>query len=525
MISARTLWRAVPRPLRARTLGIVRSLSDRGSADRAAAGLLAAYAVLWSTSATIRNLGLSIQGDMAEAFALSRTLSLGYLKHPPLINYVTAAWFATLPVAHWSFYLLACLNAAIGMWAVWLAAGLLVDRRRQIVATALLGLAPVFTFHAATLNHNTIQLSLWPLVALTFLLSIQRSELRWSILFGIASALAILGKYFAGLIVVASAGTALLHPQARAYLTSSRPYVAALTCAVVLAPNLYWLAVNELISIKFQISAQPDDPPLRVAALVAWCIAAYVAYLSPAWVAIWWIFRPWTAEMLRSTARDWPPLRRCIACIAFAPAVLALLAFAVAGVGLNDAWLQPALFFVPLAIVSAPALRVTRRAVTLAVGSVAALATLVLLISPLLMVLAFLTQQPSRVEPSAALARTATDLWRARTGQPLASVSGSFHPSWQVSFYSADHPALVPSSNRLVAEAQVERTWREQGVLAVCRKEERWCNAWLARALPTAERIEITLPVTFLGMSREPATYVLHLQRGHGGARGSPEQP
>ena len=209
-IPLRPFWRALPRPLRAAAVNMVRGLS-RPSSGRVVLYLLA-YAAVWTCSATIWNLGLPIHFDMAEAFALSREPAAGYFKFSPLINWVTAAWFAVMPIAGWSFYLLAFLNAALGMWFVWLAAAFVVDQRRRIAAVVLLGLTPVFTFGVSLFNHNTFQLSLWPLVALTFLASIERTNLAWSALFGLASGLAILGKYYAGLIVLACALAALLHP-------------------------------------------------------------------------------------------------------------------------------------------------------------------------------------------------------------------------------------------------------------------------------------------------------------------------
>jgi len=97
-----------------------------------------------------------------------------------------------------------------------------VDARRRILAVALLGLTPIFTFIPATFNHNTIQLSLWALVALSFLVSIERTKLGWSILFGLACGLAILAKYFAGVIVLTCILASLLHPNRRSYWRSPR---------------------------------------------------------------------------------------------------------------------------------------------------------------------------------------------------------------------------------------------------------------------------------------------------------------
>jgi hypothetical protein len=124
---------------------------------------LLAYVAVWTASATIWNLGLAIHFDMAEAFALSREPAVGYFKFSPLINWVTAAWFAVMPTAGWSFYFLAFLNAALGMWFVWLAATFVVDQRRRIAGVALLGLMPVFTlaFRCSITTHFSCRSGRW----------------------------------------------------------------------------------------------------------------------------------------------------------------------------------------------------------------------------------------------------------------------------------------------------------------------------------------------------------------------------
>jgi hypothetical protein len=341
--------------------------------------------------------------------------------------------------------------------------------------------------------------------------------LIWSVLFGVASGIAILSKYFAGLIVIACMLATLLHPNRRSYLCSPRPYLAAATCTVVLAPNLYWLATVDFISIRFQIAKQPDNEPVQVIALVLRCIVTYFAYLAPAALAFWLCMRPWTARMVRTILEDWPAKRRVVVCIALAPVLLPLLAFAAAGIGMPAAWIQPAYFFAPLAVVSAPFLFVGRRAVATIVGGAAALAVLAVAASPILMVANFFISRVPDIEPFVPLARFATDVWHNRTGRPLEFVSGSRFAIRSVSFYSDDHPLVFPGYSRLLPQSEVERHWRERGVLGICHPAESSCNETFESALPTAERFEITLPFTFLGLRREPVSYVLYIEPGRAG--------
>jgi hypothetical protein len=521
-IRLRRFWKAIPRPLRAAAVRAVNGLGNPATGNRWAAALLLGYAALWTISATIRNLGVTLHGDMTEAFALSRDLSIGYLKHPPLVNWITAAWFAVMPIAQWAFFLLGYLNAVLAMWAVWLAAGYVVDARRRILAVALLGLTPIFTFIPATFNHNTIQLSLWALVALSFLASMERTRLGWSILFGVACGLAILAKYFAGVIVLACVLASFLHPNRRSYWCSARPYVAGAVCVAVLAPHLYWLISADFISIRYQIARLPDNNTGPVIAMALLCLGAFTAYLAPALVAIRLCLRPvkdtWASTLLQA----WPPRRAVIACIAFAPVVLPLAVFAAAGIGMRDTWIQPAYFFVPLAIISAPGLLVPRRAVAVILGSTAALAIAAVIASPLLLVGNFSSLRMPPIEPFGPLARFATDAWHNRTGRPLDFVSGLRFAAWAVSFYSEDHPRVFPVFGVAPLDADVQNHWKEHGTLGICHSDDARCNEIFTRSLPDAQRLELTLPMTFLGMNRGAVSYsyILYLMPGRAAPRG-----
>jgi len=331
--------RAIPKPVRALIARIAMALIDPKQANYVIVALLVLYATFWALSATIRNLGGTLHGDMLEEYSDSKVLLLGYSKHPPLIDWITGAWFAVMPATPWAFYLLSCLNAALGLWAVWLACGRVVDTRRRVLAVALLGLLPIFTFHAATFNHNTLQLSLWPLVALTFLISMERENLGWAILFGATSALALYGKYYAVWIVLACALAALIHPNRRTYFRLARPYIAATTYIVGLVPHFIWLMHAEFMPIS-RLSSAVFQPLVLAFVGSLRHLAAYVAYLLPALVAIQVFLRP----SFQSLCQDWPPMRRVVACIALAPIILPAVLFPLFGLAPNAPWLYPAFF-------------------------------------------------------------------------------------------------------------------------------------------------------------------------------------
>lgn len=96
----------------------------------------------------------------------------------------------------------------------------------------------------------------------------------------------------------------------------------------------------------------------------------------------------------------------------------------------------------------------------------------------------------------------------------LEFVTGTTYRAWYVTFYSRDHPRYFPNPGSIATRAEVEKGWNERGVLAICGSADTGCDEVFRRSLPGAERVEITVPNTFLGLRRVPETYVLYLQSG-----------
>jgi 4-amino-4-deoxy-L-arabinose transferase-like glycosyltransferase len=509
-VVTRSVWRALPRPLRSWTASLSKSLLDPNSANRTVALLLLAYAALWAFSASVRTLGLTLHYDMVQVFAYSREFAFGYDRHPPLINWIVAAWFAVMPVQPWAYYLLGGLNAALGLYAVWLAAGYVADLRRRVIAVAVLGLIPPFTFLAATFNHNTVQLSLWPLVTLAFLASIARPGLVWSVLFGLVSALAMLAKYYAGLIVVACALAALVHPNRDDYFRSWRPYVAAVTCVAVMIPNLIWLMDIHLFPIIQPVDDFGHNGVSSVAVQSFKYLTAFVLLLAPALLVMAALPRPSFGAAWRNLQDALPPMLAVVVCIALVPIILPVLIFPIAGIAPRIPWAYPAFFFAPLALIASLNVVVSRRAVALAVVGAAALAGIGVAASPILMVAAFKLDSPLRVAPHQALAQFVTETWHCLSGRRLGVIGGSHPIAQSISFYSQDHPVAVPTSSATTPAAILDKQWSNPDMVGVCGAAETLCNDIVAQLLPRAERTDVAIPVTFLRMQRGTDRFVLY---------------
>ncbi len=154
------------------------ALVDPARRERSVLAALAIYAVLWTIYGTIAKSSQGLHPDMTELIAWSRDLSFGYLKHPPLAAWLVWLWFSVLPVAEWSYYLLAMLMPTLALWIVWRLSADYLDAEKRVVGLALLMLVPFFNFHALKFNVNTVLIPAWAATTLWFLRSYRTRSAR-----------------------------------------------------------------------------------------------------------------------------------------------------------------------------------------------------------------------------------------------------------------------------------------------------------------------------------------------------------
>src|SRR3974390_1810293 len=99
-----------------RAAGHLRSaLTDSSGSEQTVLAALAGYLLLWTLYGAVAKPNQRLPSDMTEIVAWSRDLSFGYLKHPPLAASIVWLWFAVMPLAEWSYYLLAMLMPTIAL--------------------------------------------------------------------------------------------------------------------------------------------------------------------------------------------------------------------------------------------------------------------------------------------------------------------------------------------------------------------------------------------------------------------------
>lgn len=473
---------------------------DAAPSGRALWVFLALFVAIWTGFQIASYASIDLHPDLLEVFAWSQNPAAGY-KHPPLAGLVATAWFAVFPIADWSFHLLAMVNAAVAFFAIDLIARRYLDGDKRLVVLLLLLLTPLYQFHGQRFSTNQVLLSTWPIATYCFLRSFETRTLAWSAAAGAAAALAMLGKYYSILLIIAFVIAALTDPRRLDYLRSPAPWVAALVGLVVLAPHLQWFLNTGGKTLYYAQRVHGGESTIAL----VWDVmsstmsaAGYVLVLLAAYVLI---VRP---DRRALAATLWPadPGRRMLIVLFALPLLLPLLVMPLAGIKFSALWTLPAWFLLPIILLSPPQAVVRRLdAVRLAfVVLCVGLASLVA--SPAVAWTRFVQEQGKPRVHYAAVSRELTRVWRDAVNQPLTLVASSTEFANAAAFYSPDHPRswdlAEPQLTPWIAEAAPPRN----GWAAICPAREELCFNLVDRAAKHAAgvtRVEFDHAAAFFG--------------------------
>lgn len=485
-------------------------------AARTIAVTLIAYACAWTVAQTLAQPNLDRYHDMLESFAWSQTFEWGSFKHPPFFAWVTGAWFALVPRSDFAFKLLAYTNVAIGLTGVVVLARFIGHARFAHPAVVLLFWCLPYTTLASKFNANAQLLSVWPWAAAALFGSLLHSGWRglaWSILLGLCSAAALLSKYYSGVLLVALFVAASVHPAARAWFGSPRPWWALAVTLGALVPHALWLKASDFAMLHYAFDQGGGAVNLSMAARFA---LAPVFYWAPGWIACVLIFAlarrraGRSARVIHLFAAAWRPAgwRDSLFWLAFLPWAVSL-GFGLAGaVELSTPWAIPIGFAFPLLwlrnlsrelepgqstrdetqplIDRLVAPRLTTAIVLLVVGGAAVLGAV-----------HALTGQREYYRATQALAQAVTQDWQARhPGKQLGWSGGAWPDNAMLAFYA--NPAIralpgLPDSREASLAPHV--AWASQPGMLICPPLPGGADcvarsqAWLqTRALPTEPR-------------------------------------
>lgn len=477
---------------------------------RALALLLVAHVVCWTVYGAVA-LGVgALHDDVIEAWNWGQAPQLGYYKHPPLFAWVTWAWFRVFPVADWSFYLLAAAASALGLAGAAALARLLGAGRDRVAAVAFLMLGPLYGFLALKFNANAVLIPVWPWACYWFLRSLHSGRAPDGAVAGVLGALAMLGKYYSALLLLAFLAVALLPRHRARYFKSPAPYVSMAVGFLLLGPHIWWTVVNNYPTVEYALSK--FRYPLSK--LVFWAAMTTLAPIIMLSLAV--AFMAWAAgvPVTRLLARAW---RRGLETASRPLVILATLPFLLTlGFGflghskVSLSYTIPIFFLVPLLFLplldDGVAARTRRRLVVAAL----ALSAGVAVASPAVAVYRIYADIEIAAMPLTELSKEATRFWRETMHRPLRVVGSSSRLMGAISFYSPDRPLyFIDFDNERAPWVSSKRIARE-GMLAICRVGDAACAADVA-GLDRKDGIErrVRLARNVLGHVGPPAEFML----------------
>ncbi|MFQ5563890.1 MAG: ArnT family glycosyltransferase [Parvularculaceae bacterium] len=204
-----------------------------------AAALTAARIMVLIFSDT--NLG----ADEAQYWFWSQTPAFGYFSKPPLIAWAIGFTTALFGDSEWAIRLSAPVfhfGSAIFLYA---AARRLYDERTGFWTGAGWLTLPGVTFSGTLITTDAPLLFFWSTAVYSFfrLLNDERAPERrrvWAIILGAAVGLGFLSKYAMIYFLFGAVLALLFSPAARRRLRAVDAAIAAITCALILAPNFFW---------------------------------------------------------------------------------------------------------------------------------------------------------------------------------------------------------------------------------------------------------------------------------------------
>lgn len=231
------------------------------SRDSRAARLISFIAIIGGL-AVLRGIfaaTVDLRVDEAYYWTWSKENVISYLDHPPLIAWCIRATIFVFGDTNFGVRFSGLAAMLIMQLLLADIVRRLVDDSRYVILAVLLPEASLdygLTMAKITPDIALIPCELamiWALVRLW-----QSNDLRWWLAAGLFGGLALMSKYTAILLLPAVLAFAFVPPWRRRHLASPWFWSSALVVLVVISPLLYWNAVHDWASFRFQLDRPPQ---------------------------------------------------------------------------------------------------------------------------------------------------------------------------------------------------------------------------------------------------------------------------
>src|SRR5262245_17443271 len=474
---------------------VVDGLADPSRRRRVMAGLAIAYGLTWWIYAIVAKSSQDLNADMAEMVVWAQQPALGYSKHPPLLAWVLAVWFAIFPHADWAYWLLSAINLSAGLWLAFELAGEWLDGPKRAAVPFLLAIIPFYNFLGLKFDQNSVLIPLWALAIWAFVRSLNGRHLAWAAIAGLAAAAAILTKYWSQFLIVALAVAALVHPRRKEYFRSAAPWVTGLVFGLAVLPHVIWLVRENFPPFTWVAARRLSASWLDWGRTLVGYVLGTIGYGGAALLVGALLTRPSRAA-IRDSWLPSDPARRVAAVMFYLPILLPIIPALATRVSLLSLWNTPALNLLPVMMLASPLVVFTRdAAIKLAVG-VTIFTLGVVAVSPIVAAVILKRGVENYAAYGRQLAEAAEHEWRATSERPLKIVAGPFTIVNTAAFYVRDNPTTYADFSRYLSPDVDEERIAREGAVVVCPVSDAWCmrnfETMVARA-PGGRRVELSL--------------------------------
>jgi 4-amino-4-deoxy-L-arabinose transferase-like glycosyltransferase len=501
---------------------LVDALRDPARQQRAVAICVVVYAAIWTLYAVVAKSSQGINADMAEMVIWSREPALGYPRHPPFLAWVVTLWFTIFPLADWAYYLLAVSVVSSGIYVGFILAGEWLEGEKRAIVPFFLALIPFYNFLGLKFDQNSALIPLWGLASWGMARAVATRHTGWAALAGLASAAAILTKYWSVFLIAAFALAALLDHRRASYFRSKAPWISVAVGALAIGPHIWWLFGNDFLPFLHATDR-------RTGSLIEFFDSAFREYLGGTFayavapLGLLAILVPPTLAAFKAALPGPAEERQLAFTLFWLPIVVPIAGAALVQVKLLSLWSAPAYGLLPVVLLSASIMKLPPRALSWFVTAAATISLAALVASPAVAWIKLrngVENDAGYVRPLAAAVEAE---WRQTSDQRLRIVAGPFESVHSIAFYLADHPTtLVPYGPfRLTVMDDFPRyrsPWvdkvrlRREGATIVCPAEDASCLAELGRLVtlaPLGRRIEMELTPNWFGLRGRPARFVI----------------
>ena len=471
---------------------------------------LTGFVAIWTCFQVLSFASVDLHPDMVEVFAWSRHLSFGYYKHPPLNALIAAAWFSVLPVADWSFHLLAMVNSAIALLGVDLISRRYLSGDKRLLVLLLLVLTPFYQFHGQRFSTNQTLLSTWPIATYCFLRAFESRRSGWAVAAGVAAAAAMLGKYYSIYLIAGFCIAAIMHPERRLYFASSSPWISVAVGMCVLMPHVVWLWRSGWQPFHYAVSVHGADSWWMALTSIGSYVIGALGYVALP-VCVYVIASRTDRQALRDAFWPSEPSRRMLVVLLAAPMLLPIVTALIARVQLTSLWTMQSWFLLPIVLLS-PRRVSLQRSAAIDVGlAVLAVTMAALVAAPALAWSYHVRGTKEGREYYRLVSAELTREWRRETGHRLSIVAGDPDLAAAATFYSSDSPDYVPGFHFEVAPWVTPQRLDADGWVSICKNDDETCIADAERYADSAGRarkFEIELTPVFLQHAGRPGRFL-----------------